>query len=57
MEFLKAGPNIWISRNNAYVILKAGNRLYALHDARGNLLIVLSSKAACERHANALEGN
>ncbi len=56
MEFLKAGPNIWVSRNNAYVIQRVGERKYALHDGHGHVLIVLASKAACERHADDLEG-
>jgi hypothetical protein len=56
MEFLRAGPNIWISRNNAYVIQRVGPKKWALHGGHGNVLIVLDSKAACEQHANELEG-
>ena len=56
MDFFKAGPNIWISRNNAYVIQRVGTRKYALHDGHGAVLIVLASKAACEKHAVDLEG-
>lgn len=56
MEFIKAGLGLWVSRNNAYVILRVKRAEYRLLDGHSNILGTSTSldgaKALADEHAN-----
>jgi hypothetical protein len=56
VDFIKAGDGLWVSRNNAYTIIKDGRAQYRVSDGYGNKMGVATSlkkaKALADEHAN-----
>lgn len=55
MEFIKAGLGLWVSRNNAYTIIKDGRASYRVSDGYGRKIGTATSlpkaKALAAEHA------